>query len=107
MRQEAPAALLGTEERRSCRRKLDFPALHRLHLSCCSTLQRPDPPAKCSLQGVCQACVEHFLRAKSSLVGWECGEGERTLLMEVDHGEDDGGVLRGDFSRLRGVSAHL
>ena len=51
--------------------------------------------------------MEHFLRAKSSPDGWECGEGERTLLMEVDHGEDDGGVLRGDFTRLRGVSAHL
>ena len=51
--------------------------------------------------------MEHFLRAKSSLDGWECGEGERTLLMEVDHGEDDGGVLCVDFTRLRGVSAHL
>ena len=51
--------------------------------------------------------MEHFLRAKVSLVGWECGEGERTLLMEVDHGEDDGGVLCVDFTRLRGVSAHL
>ena len=108
MRQEAPAALLGTEERRSCRRKRDFPALHRLTSAAAApSLQRPDPPAKCSLQGVCQACVEHFLRAKSSLDGWECGEGERTLLMEVDHGEDDGGVLCVDFTRLRGVSAHL
>ena len=47
------------------------------------------------------------LRSKNSLDGWECGEGERTLLMEVDHGEDDGGVLCVDFTRLRGVSAHL
>ena len=26
-------------------------------------------------------CVEHFLRAKVSLDGWECGEGERTLVL--------------------------
>jgi hypothetical protein len=44
-----------------------------------------------------------ILRAKVSLDGWECGEGERTLLRQIDHGEDDGGVLRVDFRRLRGV----
>ena len=50
--------------------------------------------------------MEHFLRAKVSPDGWECGEGERTLLMEVDHGEDEGGVLRVDFTRLYAVFLH-
>ena len=46
------------------------------------------------------------LRSKNSLDGWECGEGERTVLRKVDPCEDGGGRLRGDFDRLRGVSAH-
>ena len=44
------------------------------------------------------------MRAKVPRFGWEWGEGERTVLRQIDHGEDDGGVLRGDFARLRGVS---
>ena len=47
------------------------------------------------------------LRAKYSRDGWECGEGERTVLRKLDHGEDDGGGLHVDFARLRQVSAHL
>ena len=47
------------------------------------------------------------LRSKVLLDGWEWREGEHTVLRKLDHGEDDGGVLRGDFTRLRGVSAHL
>ena len=48
-----------------------------------------------------------ILRAKSSRDGWVYGEGERTLLRQLDGGEDDGALLRVDFARLRGVSAHL
>ena len=48
-----------------------------------------------------------ILRAKSPLDGWVYGEGERTLLRQLDGGEDDGALLRVDFARLRGVSAHL
>ena len=47
-----------------------------------------------------------ILRAKSSLDGWVYGEGERTLLRQLDGGEDDAALLRVDFVRLRGVSAH-
>ena len=48
-----------------------------------------------------------ILRAKVSLDGWVYGEGERTLLRQLDGGEDDAALLRVDFVRLRGVSAHL
>ena len=48
-----------------------------------------------------------ILRAKNSLDGWEWGEGERTELRKLDRGEDDAALLRVDFVRLRGVSAHL
>ena len=48
-----------------------------------------------------------ILRAKVPLDGWVYGEGERTLLRQLDGGEDDGALLRVDFARLRGVSAHL
>ena len=47
-----------------------------------------------------------ILRAKCLLDGWECGEGERTVLRKLDPCEDDLARLRGDFDRLRGVSAH-
>ena len=47
------------------------------------------------------------LRSKVSPDGWECGGSERTVLRKVDRGEDDGGRLCVDFTRLRGVSAHL
>ena len=45
-----------------------------------------------------------ILREKNSRDGWECGEGERTVLRKLDPCEDGGGRLRGDFDRLRGVS---
>ena len=42
------------------------------------------------------------------MIGWECGEGERTVLRKVDPREDDAARLRVDFARLRRVSdAHL
>ena len=47
------------------------------------------------------------LRSKCLPIGWACGEGERTVLREVDPCEDDGGRLRVDFCRLPRVSAHL
>ena len=47
------------------------------------------------------------LRAKCLLDGWAHAESERTVLRKLDRAEDDGGVLRDDFTRLRGVSAHL
>ena len=52
-------------------------------------------------------CLEHLESAKSSRDGWECGEGERTLHRQTDHGEGDGGGHRVDFRRLRGVSANM
>ena len=48
-----------------------------------------------------------ILRSKVSLIGWAHGEGERTSLRKVDHGEDDPAMLCADFARLRRVSAHL
>ena len=47
-----------------------------------------------------------ILRAKNSRDGWECGEGERTVLRKLDPCEDDLARLLVDFDRLRGVSAH-
>ena len=65
-------------------------------------------PGSCALskllrgaQRRCQQLV--ILRAKVSWIGWACGEGERTLLRQIDHGEDDSAGLRGDFSSLRCV----
>ena len=46
------------------------------------------------------------LRSKNSLIGWAYGGSERTVLRKVDPCEDDLARLRGDFNRLRGVSAH-
>ena len=40
------------------------------------------------------------LRAKCSLDVKACGKGERTLIRQIDHGEDDGAALRDDFARL-------
>ena len=50
---------------------------------------------------------ERILRAKYSWIGWECGEGERTVLRQIDNAEDDGAGLRADFACLRRLSAHL
>ena len=47
------------------------------------------------------------MRAKSPLDGWAYAKSERTVLRKVDHGEDDGHGLRGDFRRLRAFSADL
>ena len=47
------------------------------------------------------------LRPKVLPIGWAHGGSERTVLRKVDRGEDDGGRLCVDFTRLRGVSAHL
>ena len=65
-------------------------------------------PGSCALskllrgaQRRCQQLV--ILRAKVSWIGWACGEGERTFLRQIDHGEDDGVALRVDFARLRCV----
>ena len=68
-------------------------------------------PGSCALskllRGAQRRCQQLVLRAKNSWIGWACGEGERTFLRQIDHGEDDGALLRVDFRRLRGVSAHL
>ena len=48
-----------------------------------------------------------IFRAKSPRDGWAYAKSEHTSLRQIDHGEDDGGRLRVDFTRLRRVSAHL
>ena len=77
--------------------------LQVLLASCCATV----PDLNCCAQRSEKNKQLGILRAKVPLDGWVYGEGERTLLRQLDGGEDDGALLRVDFARLRGVSAHL
>jgi hypothetical protein len=72
---------------------------------------RAFPPCNCHTQSIGVKVDIQYpganLRSICPRFGWECGEGERTVLRKLDRAEDDGGVLRVDFTRLRGVSAQL